>query len=249
MDVDLKTPRNIDENIEDWSDEIESLLAEWAEIGLCYSWLHSYSERKYKKKYHHMSIPIIVLSTLTGTANFADSYVPTGFKQGFSSCVGGLNIFCGILGTLMSFLKYAEIYKSHRISCVSWSKFARNIQIELALKDSKRKNCRDFLKVSRAEYDRLLESSPNIDQDIIGIFNKKFESKYPKVRKPIVCNGLKEVIIYNSDDEIEVKKKVEPKNDIEVKKEIQLNEVPIDRMEQSSTPNKNESETLAFDNP
>eukprot|EP01043_Picozoa_sp_COSAG02_P048522 COSAG02_NODE_4772_length_4994_cov_16.312768_7_plen_67_part_00 len=29
-----------------------------------------------------MSIPIIVLSTLTGTANFADSYVPDGYKQG-----------------------------------------------------------------------------------------------------------------------------------------------------------------------
>jgi hypothetical protein len=107
----------------------------------------------------------------------------------------------------MSFLKYAEIYESHRIACVSWSKFARNIQIELALKDCKRKNCRDFLKVSRAEYDRLLEQSPNIDRDIITIFNQKFESKYPKVRKPIICNGLKEVIIYNSDDE---KEKQEP---------------------------------------
>ncbi len=202
MDIDLKTPRNIDEeNIEKWSDEIERLLSEWGEVGLCYSWLHSYSERKYKRKYHNMSIPIIVLSTLTGTANFADSYVPNGFKQGFSACVGGLNIFCGILGTLMSFLKYAEIYESHRISCVSWSKFARNIQIELALKDSKRKNARDFLKVSRSEYDRLLESSPNIDQDIIKVFNDKFESKYPKVSKPIICNGLKEVIIYKSDDD------------------------------------------------
>ncbi len=210
MNIDLKTPRVIeDENIEDWSNEIEQLLAEWGEIGLCYSWLHSYSERKYKKKYHHMSIPIIVLSTLTGTANFADSYVPVGFKQGFSACVGGLNIFCGILGTLMSFLKYAEIYESHRLSCVSWSKFARNIQIELALKDSKRKNCRDFLKVSRAEYDRLLESSPNIDQDIITIFNKKFNAQYPQVRKPIISNGLKEDIIYKTDEEEEEKPKEE----------------------------------------
>jgi len=201
---DLKTPRTIpEEHIEKWSDEIEKLLAEWSEIALCYSWLHSYSERKYKRKYHHMSIPVIVLSTLTGTANFADSYVPTGFKQGFSAIVGGLNIFCGILGTLMSFLKYAEIYESHRISGVAWSKFSRNIQIELALKDSKRKNCRDFLKVSRAEYDRLLESSPNIDQDIIRTFNNKFENKYPKVRKPIIVNGLKETIIYKSDEEDE----------------------------------------------
>lgn len=203
--LELKTPRVIDEEkIEKWSDEIEDLLSEWAEIGLCYGWLHNYSERKYKKKYHRFSIPIIVLSTLTGTANFADSYVPSGFKQGFSAIVGGFNIFTGILGTLMSFLKYAEIYESHRISYVSWSKFSRNIQIELALKDSKRKNCRDFLKVSRSEYDRLLESSPNIDQDIIKTFNDKFNDDYPNVAKPIIVNGLKEVVVYKSDDELTV---------------------------------------------
>ncbi len=194
----LKTPRKIidEDNIDCWSNEIEEMLSEWGEIAMCYAWLHNFSERKYKKKYHHMSIPIIVLSTLTGTANFADSYVPTGFKQGFSAIVGGFNILCGILGTLMSFLKYAEIYEASRIASVAWSKFGRNIQIELALKDDKRKNARDFLKVSRAEYDRLLESSPNVDQDIINIFNKKFEDKYKHISKPIICNGLKEVKIY-----------------------------------------------------
>jgi hypothetical protein len=203
---DLKTPRKIidEDNIDCWSDEIEEMLSEWGEIALCYAWLHNFSERKYKKKYHHMSIPIIVLSTLTGTANFADSYVPSGFKQGFSAIVGGFNILCGILGTLMSFLKYAEIYEASRIASVAWSKFGRNIQIELALKDDKRKNCRDFLKVSRAEYDRLLESSPNIDQDIITIFNKRFKDDYKHISRPIICNGLKEVKIYK--DEIKLPK-------------------------------------------
>lgn len=201
--MDLKTPRSLpDTKIDNWSNEIEELLSEWAEIGLCYSWLHDYSERKYKRKYHNISIPIIVISTLTGTANFGmDSFISDSQRPLASACVGGVNIFAGILGTLLSFLKYAEQYENHRISCVSWSKFARNIQIELALKDSKRKNCRDFLKVSRAEYDRLLESSPNIDRDIIGVFNKKFHADYPNVRKPIICNGLKEVVIYKSEEE------------------------------------------------
>ena len=45
----------------------------------------------------------------------------------------------------------------------------------------------------RAEYDNLLESSPNIDLDIISMFNKKFEEDYPNVRKPVICNGLREI--------------------------------------------------------
>ena len=71
------------------------------------------------------------------------------------------------------------------------------------MKDSKRKNCRDFLKVSRSEYDRLIESSPNIDRDIINTFNSKFEANYPHIRKPIVCNGLKKIVIYRTDEEDE----------------------------------------------
>ena len=202
--MDIQTPRPLPDNIDEWSDEIEELLSEWGEISMCYAYLHNFSQRKYKKKYHHLQIPIIVLSTLTGTANFAaDSYVPTDFKQGFSAGVGTLNIIAGIMGTLMSFLRYSEIYEGHRISALAWSKLGRAIEIELSLHDKKRKPCRDFLKVCRAEYDNLLESSPSIDLDIIAMFNKKFADKYPNVRKPIICNGLKAITPYKQHTGVE----------------------------------------------
>lgn len=218
---DLKTPRPLPENIEEWSDEIEELLSEWGEISMCYAYLHNFSHRKYKKKHHHIQIPIIVLSTLTGVGNFAvDSYIPEGFKQGFTAGVGTLNIFCGILGTLASFLRYSETMEGHRISALAWSKLSRSIEIELSLHDKKRKPCRDFLKVCRAEYDNLLESSPSVDIDIITMFNKKFNDKYPNVRKPIVCNGLKEIKPYKTHTEPEKEKEPEPEPEPEPEKII-----------------------------
>ncbi len=218
---DLKTPRPLPDDIEEWSEEIEELLSEWGEVSMCYAYLHNFSHRKYKHKHHHIQIPIIVLSTLTGVGNFAvDSYVPEGFRQGFTAGVGSLNIFCGILGTLASFLRYSEIMEGHRISALAWSKLSRTIEIELSLHDKKRKSCRDFLKVCRAEYDNLLESSPNVDLDIIGMFNKKFNDKYPNVRKPIVCNGLKEIKPYKNEviniPEKEPEKEPEPEPEIEI---------------------------------
>lgn len=216
---DLKTPRPLPDNIEDWSDEIEKLLSEWGEVALCYGYLHNYSQRKYKKKYHHIQIPIIILSTLTGVGNFAgDSYVPKDYKSGFTAVIGGFNIFCGILGTLLSFLRYSEIMEGHRIAALSWSKLSRTIEIELALQDKKRKPCRDFLKVCRAEYDNLLESSPNVDLDIINMFNKKFNDKYPSVSKPIVCNGLKEIRPYRPDIECVRYKEEQMRKDYEAQK-------------------------------
>ena len=192
----LKTPRDFPE-ADDWTDEIEDLLGEFGEVALCYQYLHSFSQRKYKKRYHHFQIPIIVLSTLTGTANFAaDSYVPDGYKQGFSAGVGTLNLAAGIMGTLLAFLKYAEIYEGHRIAALAWAKLSRSIEIELSLQDGRRKQCKDFLKVMRAEYDNLMESSPSIDLDVINMFNNKFEDKYKNVRKPVIVNGLREIIPY-----------------------------------------------------
>ena len=194
MSLDLKTPRDIPEDIEDWSPEIEDLLSEWGEVALCYQYLHSFSQRKYRRKYHHYQIPIIILSTLTGTANFAaDSYVPEDYKQGFSAFIGSLNIAAGIMGTLLSFLRYSEIYEGHRISALAWAKLSRTIEIELSLHEKKRKPCRDFLKVMRSEYDNLMESSPSIDLDVIQMFNKKFDGKYPTIRKPVIVNGLREI--------------------------------------------------------
>jgi len=196
MDL-IRTPRTarpMPENIEDWSPECEELLADWSEISTCYSWLHNYSQRKYRKKYHALQVPLIVISTLTGVGNFAtESYVPEDAQQMFTAFVGSLNIFAGILGTLLSFLRYSEIYESHRIASLGWAKLSRNIEIELSLHDQKRKKCTDFLKVARSEYDNLLEASPLIDMDIINVFNKKFEGKYENVSRPLICNGLKEV--------------------------------------------------------
>ena len=205
----IPTPRDLPDDIEDWSDEITELLSEWGEVAMCYAYLHNFGQRKYKKKYHHLQIPIIILSTLTGTANFAtDSYVPEAYKQGFSAGVGSLNIFCGILGTLLSFLRYAEQFEGHRIAGLAWSKLSRNIEIDL--QDKKRKPCRDFLKLCRSEYDNLLESSPNVDLDIISDFNKKFSDDYPDVRKPVICNGLKSIVPYKEEDKIKVSAALQP---------------------------------------
>jgi hypothetical protein len=178
-----------------WSDEVELLLKEWAEKASCWRWLYGRSEKKYRYKYYCFSIPVIILSTLTGTANFGmDSYVPENSKQLATAIVGGLNLFAGVLSTLQNFLKVAENMESSRSCCVAWSKLQRSIQIELSLDPNRRQNCHDFLKICRAEYDRLTELSPIVDDDIIDTFKSKFKSY--EISKPSICNGLDTIKIY-----------------------------------------------------
>jgi len=187
----------------EWTLEQEELLAEWAEKAACYRWLHNQSEKYYRTRNYAFTIPVIILSTLTGTANFAmDSFVPEESKKLAMGIVGGVNIFAGIISTLQNFLRYAELMESHRSISVSWSKFSRNITVELALDTKRRKHAGDFLKICRAEFDRLIEQAPSVDDSIIKEFNKRF--KEIDVIKPEICNGLHKCKIYKPTHEEKV---------------------------------------------
>tara|TARA_Y100001970_G_C14166847_1_gene821810 strand:- start:127 stop:1188 length:1062 start_codon:yes stop_codon:yes gene_type:complete len=205
MNTDLTTLKNDkkkvkEDKIQKWTSAQEELLAEWSEKATCFRWLHSRSEKSYRRKNYSFTIPVIILSTLTGTANFAmDSFVPEENKQLAMACVGGVNIFAGILSTLQNFLRYAELMESHRLCEVQWSKFGRNIAVELALDPIRRKPANDFLKVCRAEYDRLIEQSPPIDDKIIKQFKSNF--KNTDIRKPDICNGLDKCKIFKPSEE------------------------------------------------
>ena len=206
MDVDLTTLKKTNDKKpkedpnQKWTPAQEQLLAEWSEKAACFRWLHSRSEKAYRFRNYSFTIPVIILSTLTGTANFAmDSFVPEEYKQIAMACVGGVNIFAGILSTLQNFLRYAELMESHRLCEVQWSKFGRNISVELAIDPKRRKPADDFLKVCRAEYDRLIEQSPPIDDPIIKQFKRNFKDS--DVRKPDICNGLDKCKIFQPSEE------------------------------------------------
>jgi len=183
-----------------WTKEQEELLAEWAEKGSCYRWLHSRAEKKYRCRNYSFTIPVIIMSTLTGTANFAmDSFVPEEHKKVAMAGVGGVNILAGIISTLQNFLRYAELMEAHRSSGVSWSKLSRDICVELALDPPRRKPAGDFLNICRAEYDRLIEQSPMIDDSILSQFHDKFDGS--DINKPEMCNGLDKCEIYKESKE------------------------------------------------
>ena len=206
MDIDLTTLKKPDKkkdtSNQKWTKEQEELLASWSERAAGYRWLHSRSEKLYRCRNYTFTIPVIILSTLTGTANFAmDSFVPESHKQMAMACVGGVNIFAGILSTLQNFLRYAELMESHRVCEVSWSKLSRDIAVELTLEPKMRKPAFDFLNVCRAEYDRLIEQSPPIDDDIIKKYKGEFDDLDKDFNHPLVCNGLDRCKVFEKNEE------------------------------------------------
>jgi hypothetical protein len=161
----------------EWSKENEQILVEWCDVAQCYKWLNSRSHLKYAYMNAWFTIPAIVLSTVSGTASFAQASIPVAYQTYAPMAIGSINILIGILTTVQQYLKISELNESHRVSAISWDKFARNIRIELAKAPKERADAATFIKMSRQEFDRLMETSPAIPQNVIRLFDQTFSGK------------------------------------------------------------------------
>ena len=175
-----------------WSPEHEIILIEWADKAMCYRWLHSKSNAMYSYLNALYTIPVIIISTLTGTANFAQQRVPEQYQALFMMSVGGFNLLAGIVTTIQQFLKITQLNEAHRVSSISWDKFYRNIKIELAKHPSERIDVKQMVKMSKEEFDRLMETSPNIPENIILQFKNNFVKHigFDDIVKPEICDIL-----------------------------------------------------------
>jgi len=179
-----------------WSPENELIIVEWCDIAQCYKWMNTRSHETLSRVNAWFTIPAIVLSTISGTASFAQKSLPDSFQTLAPLAIGTVNIFIGILTTIQQYLKIAELNEAHRVSAISWDKFARNIRIELAKDPDERMDAGSFLKLCRSEFDRLMETSPSISPVVVNHFKKSFSGqpnsierkRYEDLRKPDICN-------------------------------------------------------------
>ncbi|NBV25653.1 MAG: SLATT domain-containing protein, partial [Proteobacteria bacterium] len=131
-----------------WSEQEEYLLALWADRALCYKLMHENAQQIYKRHHMWFSIPTIILSTITGTANVAiASYVPAAYQDIAQLIIGAINLFGGVLSTLQNYFRAAEKCEAHRHASVSWGKLYRAIFVELSVARAKRRPVVDFLRV------------------------------------------------------------------------------------------------------
>jgi len=173
----------------EWTVEHEGILIEWADKAMCFKWLHSKAHDHFSELNTMYTIPVIVISTLTGTANFAQDRVPLEYQSFFVMTVGGFNILAGIISTIQQFLKISQLNESHRVGGIAWDKFYRNIKIELAKHPHERKDVTKFIDFCKEEFDRLMETSPSIPEEIINEFKKTFKDSetYEKIILPEIC--------------------------------------------------------------
>jgi len=183
-----------------WCTKQEDLLKSWAERAAGYRWLHNHARLHFKKQNDYLSYPSIVIASITGVGGFAvlnpsgnenvdpDTRVKIMIVQYIFAF---LNVIGGILTSISKFSQSLSLSENHSAMCIQYSKFYRNIQMELSLDTRDRTCVIDFVKKCREEYDRLLDDAPDIPAISIEAFNLEFPDR---INKPDVCNGLSIIV-------------------------------------------------------
>lgn len=175
-DKDKKPLNVIEEKDYAWKEDQEKILKKWADKALCFKMMHERANKRFWCLNAWFNIPVIIISTITGTGNFASGSFGDGNDQLFIFVLGALNIFAGVLATIASYTSVAQKLEAHRFSTISWDKYARKLQIELSKSRKDRAKAKDFIKQSAEEYDRLIEMSPILPNDIIRWFTNMIET-------------------------------------------------------------------------
>lgn len=209
-----------------WNIDDDQILKEWADKSACFKWLHEKSYKKYKRDYLHLMIPVIIISTLTGAANFALERISDPTYQGYASLiVGTFNIVAAIISTVAQFLKTAELKEGHNIAAKSWDKFNRSIKLELQKNPIERTNKHDVFTYSMKEFDRLVELSPDIPTFIIKEFQGLYRDSIDLI-KPEITGFIMSSKIYEKKIEEDINKNVYKltEDDEVIKKNIFIDE-------------------------
>ncbi len=175
-----------------WCEKQEALLIRWAEKAAGYRWLHNHARLFYKRQNDYLSYPSIVIASLTGIGGVAvlnpHADAKTNMKIVFTQyAFAFLNVIGGILTSVSKFSKSLQFSEAHSAMCIQYSKFYRNIDMELSLDRVHRADVIEFVNKARLEYDRLLDEAPDISTVSIRAFNHEFPGRE---NKPDVCNGL-----------------------------------------------------------
>jgi len=182
-----------------WNQQLEEILSREGERALCYSWLHSKSQTMVAKYDTNIALPVIVLSTIAGTGSIASQSL-FGQSQVANIVIGVISLSVGIMNTVSNYFGFAKRSEAHKISAITYAKIHKFIVIELSLPRKERMKAKDMLKIIREQLERLAETSPQIPEHIIGIFNDKFHDQ-TNVSKPEITNGLDPIHVFVENSE------------------------------------------------
>ena len=200
-----------------WTDELEQLLVAWAEKASGYAWLHQKSAILFKKKNLCISIPSCIFGYLSGITLLLSNDVfnncsDISYRASLRGVLGVTAILSGVLSNFQEMFTFKEEAEKHRIAALRFLSFFREISCELSLDPKIRSASMDYITLKRFEFDKILEQSPDIPEEIIKEFNNNFRTV--SIHKPDPVIGLQTILPFGKKIKDELERKLSIKDKI-----------------------------------
>ena len=164
LETDLNV-NNIDVASNNWSETLENVLKMWGEKAAGNRELHLNSVRHWKKVSSFLSIPLILLTTITSISTFnAVNYEEYAY---WMYAAGSVNLVAAFLTSLNKYLKPEEKVQAHYQSAKNFGCFYRKLVLELSLSRTNREHTSVLTNWAKEQYDQLIQNAPLISNNVI----------------------------------------------------------------------------------
>ena len=155
----------------EWTPNLENLVKTWALQSVLQREMHSASAKKYRILSGRITIPLILLTTLTSVGSFGA--VDSQQYKIWMYVTGSLNLFAAFLASMLKYLKPDEKCSSHMRISKMYDSFYREIVIQLSLAPEERDNAEQFIQIVKEKLERLMNDSPIVADSVSSrILNK-----------------------------------------------------------------------------
>ena len=158
-----------------WTDDIEALLQEWRSRVYAAQAAYYQEAERLRHRNYQLGIPVVIVSSLVGTAVFAD----WGTEPGYKWWVGSVSILAAILAGVQTFLKFGENATLHGAAADWFAAIRRDIEQLLALPRESREDAKSGLDKIRQEMNKAGQKAPELSERLWAKVASRFGVKEP----------------------------------------------------------------------
>jgi hypothetical protein len=164
-----------------WTPAERLLLTDWAARVTAAQHAHYFLMTRLRRRNLWLGIPVVVLSTIVGTALFATVATPGDYKAplGFRLAAAFISVLTAVLAGVQTFLKFSERSERHGLAADWLAAVRRDIDLLQATPEKERGNPRETLSSLRKEINKIAQNAPAIGEALWHSYAAKYNVREP----------------------------------------------------------------------